>query len=209
MQIGQSQAPGKIAEPIPLEAASSAKQSLYQPLVKARLEELGGIPPTPPDVTIPTIADPNEPDSADRQAFLRAVLGDKPYEKTFKLFNEMLEVTLVDRAAKATEKLYEELRKQGAADQLSDEDWTTWETRYILASTLRKLRFKGATVKEYDVPVDLKGRALELMEFTKPVYLALVMTSRLFEQQIQLLTERAGDVGFWKADGSASQSKPS
>ena len=209
MQIGQAQAPGKIAEPIPLESTSSAKQSLYQPLVQARLEELGGIPPTPSDVTIPTIVNPNEPDMQDRQAFLRAVLGDKPYEKTYKLFSDGLEVTMVDRAAKATEKLYEDLRKQEATEKLSDQDWNTWETRYILASTLRKVRFKGATVKEYDVPADLKGRALELLEFSKPVYLALVSASRLFEQQVQIMTERAGDVGFWKADGSGSPSKPS
>jgi hypothetical protein len=208
MQIGQAQAPGKIAEPIPLESTSSAKQSLYQPLVQARLEELGGVAPEP-EPTSPIPVDPAEPDATDRQAFLRAVLGDKPYEKTYKLFNDGLEVTLVDRAAKATEKLYEDLRKQEAAEKLSDQDWNTWETRYILASTLRKVRFKGATVKEYDVPADLKGRALELLEFSKPVYLALVSASRLFEQQVQIMTERAGDVGFWKADGSGSPSKPS
>ena len=208
MQIGQAQAPGKIAEPIPLESTSSAKQSLYQPLVQARLEELGGVVPEP-EPTSPIPVDPVEPDMTDRQAFLRAVLGDKPYEKTYKLFSDGLEVTMVDRAAKATEKLYEDLRKQEAAEKLSDQDWNTWETRYILASTLRKVRFKGATVKEYDVPADLKGRALELLEFSKPVYLALVSASRLFEQQVQIMTERAGDVGFWKADGSGSPSKPS
>ena len=208
MQIGQAQAPGKIAEPIPLESTSSAKQSLYQPLVQARLEELGGVVPEP-EPTSPIPVDPVEPDMTDRQAFLRAVLGDKPYEKTYKLFSDGLEVTMVDRAAKATEKLYEDLRKQEATEKLSDQDWNTWETRYILASTLRKVRFKGATVKEYDVPADLKGRALELLEFSKPVYLALVSASRLFEQQVQIMTERAGDVGFWKADGSGSPSKPS
>ena len=208
MQIGQAQAPGKIAEPIPIESTSSAKQSLYQPLVQARLEELGGVVPEP-EPTSPIPVDPVEPDMTDRQAFLRAVLGDKPYEKTYKLFSDGLEVTMVDRAAKATEKLYEDLRKQEAAEKLSDQDWNTWETRYILASTLRKVRFKGATVKEYDVPADLKGRALELLEFSKPVYLALVSASRLFEQQVQIMTERAGDVGFWKADGSGSPSKPS
>lgn len=208
MQIGQAQAPGKIAEPIPIESTSSAKQSLYQPLVQARLEELGGVVPEP-EPTSPIPVDPVEPDMTDRQAFLRAVLGDKPYEKTYKLFSDGLEVTMVDRAAKATEKLYEDLRKQEATEKLSDQDWNTWETRYILASTLRKVRFKGATVKEYDVPADLKGRALELLEFSKPVYLALVSASRLFEQQVQIMTERAGDVGFWKADGSGSPSKPS
>lgn len=205
MQIGQGQAPGKIAEPVPLEEASSVKQSLYRPLVEARLAELGGVLPAPSDVPVPTIKNPNEPNAADRQAFLRAVLGDKPYEKTYQLFNGGVEVTLVDRSSKETEKLYEALRQHSETDKLSDEDFEMWGYRYRLASTLRKLRFKGSTVKEFDVPVDLKGRALEILEFSKTVYLSLVATSKLFEQQTEILTEKAHDADFWITDGKGSR----
>jgi hypothetical protein len=203
MQIGQSQAPGKIAEPVPIEEAGAAKQALYQPLIDARLAELGGQPPPVPEA--PKVKDPNEPTPADKQAFLRAVLGDKPYEKVYLLFNSGLEVTLVDRSSKETEKLYEALRLHSEAEKLSDDDWDMWKIRYCLASTLRKVRFKGSTVKEYDVPVDLKGRALEILEFSKAVYLALVATSKLFEQQVQLLTEKAHDADFWVTDGKGSR----
>jgi hypothetical protein len=205
MQIGQGQAPGKIAEPVPIEEAGSVKQALYQPLIEARLAELSGVPVTNVVSPPPKVKDPDEPTAVDKQAFLRAVLGDKSYEKVYSLFNGGLEVTLVDRSSKETEKLYEALRQQSEAEKLSDDDWDMWKTRYCLASTLRKVRFKGSTVKEYDVPVDLKGRSLEILEFSKAVYLALVATSKIFEHQVQLLTEKAHDADFWVTDGKGSR----
>jgi len=120
MQIGQAQAPGKIAEPVPLAEISPVKQALYQPLVEARLAELGEQSLPEPETT--KIKDPDEPTPEDKQAFLRAVLGDKPYTKTYQLFNNGLDVTLMDRSTKETEKLYEALRQHSEAEKLSDDD---------------------------------------------------------------------------------------
>ena len=205
MQLGQTQAPAAIAEPIPLEDVNSPKQNMYKPLMEARLLELSGEVPVPVVPETPVVKDPAMPSQADKQAFLKAVLGDKHYERTFMLFDGSLEASLEDRSTKDTEKLYGELHKQQEKDKFPDADWTMWEERYQLASTLRKVRFKSLSVKEFDNPTDLKGRVLELLEFSKPVYLALMSTSRLFERQVQILTENAHSPDFWKADGSGSR----
>jgi len=207
MQIGQAQAPGKIAEPIPLEAADSAKKNLYGALAEDRLAALAseGKTPPEPEPVVESVRDPATPTEVDKQAFLRAVLGDKSYEKVYTLFNGTVEITLVDRRTRQTEHLYDALRKLQEELKFPEGDWTMWEERFLLASTLRKVRFRNSSVKEYAFSDDLKGRVLELMEFSKPVYLALMETSRLFERQVQILTDKANDVGFWRADGNVSR----
>lgn len=201
MQLGQDQAPAKIAEPIPLEEASSSKQGTYGPLVAARKEELAAEGKTVEEpAPRPKPKDDAEPTAEDKKAFLKAVLGDKQYEKTYPLFDGTLEVTLRDRSTQDTEQMYEKLR-----DDEFQKEFNLWEQRFMLACGLQKVRFKGANVREFEKPDDLKGRVLELMEFTKPVYMALMETGRLFERHVRVLTSKAHAPDFWKADGSASR----
>jgi hypothetical protein len=207
MQIGQAAVPGKIAEPVPLEAVDSARKDIYTPLIEARRAELSGAGiPVPEEPKLePAEVDPAEPDQADKQAFLKAVLGDKSYEKVYSMFGGTLEATLADRATKRTESLFDELRKLSEKLKFHESDWALWEERFMLASTLTKLRFKGSAVKEYDRTDDLEGRIRELMEFSKPAYSALMETSRLFERHVNILTSKAHEEGFWPTGGSVSR----
>jgi len=204
MQMGQAQAPGKIAEPVPLESLDSSKKGLYGPLAEARLAELaseGKEPPPSPEPVPEPEKDPAAPTEVDKQAFLRAVLGDKPYEKIYQLFNATVDVTLLDRTSRQTEQLYDHLNKYQEEAKFLDADYDMWRERFLLASTLRRVRIKNNSIKEYTYPEDLKGRVLELMEFSKPIYEALMETSRLFERQVEILTSRAHDSDFWPTGG--------
>ena len=206
MQLGQSLAPvaGNIAEPVPLESTDAMRKSIYGPLAEVIAHTADPVAALAPVPEPPKVVDPAAPTAPDKQAFLRALLGEKPYEKAYTVFGGSLEVTLLDRTTNETEKLYDQLEKLVSSSG-KESDWALWEERFRLASTLRKVKFKGVVPREFDKTGDLRARVLELMEFQRPVYQALMETSRQFERHLALLTEKAHDSDFWKTDGTGSR----
>lgn len=209
--------PPQVAIPKPVDVASlpEDQRKLYEGLgdVAAKLPEpespketAGGyVSPPEPDLD----EDYYKPDDEDKKAFVRSLLGGKQFEKRFKLFNA-IDVTLLDRSTEHTEMLFNQLEvdtNQARIKTDTDDQWVTWNERYCLASTMRVYR-DGAGEKGY-LPTDkLFERVQELMKLPKPIYQALLQTSRRFEVIVQTLTRRAHDKDFWVTGGADSPSKP-
>jgi hypothetical protein len=203
-----------VPKPVDVASLPEEQRKLYEGLetVAEKLPDLpeqppagGYVPPPEPDLDEAYY----RPDEDDKRAFVRALLGGKQFEKRFKLFNA-IEVTLLDRSTEHTEMLFNQLEVDANQDRIktgTDDQWITWNERYCLATTLRIYK-DGSGEKGY-LPTDkLHERVQELMKLPKPVYQALLQTSRRFEIIVQTLTRRAHDKDFWLTGGADSPSKP-
>jgi hypothetical protein len=73
-----------------------------------------------------------------------------------------------------------------------------------LASTLREI--KRPDGRAGFLPTDdWKARLEELRKLPRPLYEALIATSRNFEALVNKMVEKARDPDFWPAGGNASQ----
>lgn len=212
-----TKAPAQVAIPKPVDVSAlpEEQRKLYEGLGNTDklpdpepepVKEVGGyVSPPEPDLDERYY----QPDEEDKKAFVRALLGGKQFEKRFKLFNA-IDVTLLDRSTEHTETLYNQLESDATKGLIrtdTDDQWVTWNERYCLASTLRIYR-DGSGEKGYLPTEKLNERTLELMKLPKPVFQALMQTSRRFEVIVQTLTKRAHDKDFWQTGGADSPSKP-
>lgn len=202
----------KLAPPVELNEADSERQKMYSGISDARsraLEDPSIKPlPTPDfepieiDPTLPVITDD------DKKAFVRAVLGNKVFEKTYTLFG-CIEVVFADRTVEESEKLYESLAAITDPDQ-----WRLWLEQRQLTSTLKLLTSKDISYKiivndtEFQFEVQHMIRFGAISKFNKPLFKALLQTSRRFELLVTSLTDSAHMTSFWPAGGATSQSAP-
>ena len=215
-------APGaKIADTVLLSAADKDKQELYGPLA---LESAGDDAPAPEDSSVPgsgaTIPEDfrgqqvvlGEKDIAEseRADYVRAVLGDKQYERTYTVFGQV-KIVMQERTAGQTEALYAELDAASIRDEIhvgTEGQWIAWVERLQLASTLRSITQYGLDKKDYPPTDKLLARARALLDLNMPLFNAAMQVSRDFETRVRVLAEHATDPDFWPAGGPASQPAP-
>lgn len=207
----------KIAPVIPITSAPAEKQAEYAEFVKAleqvpsqRLEEAPEVVESVRDtpLLVPIVdTDSAEPTDEDKAEFVRSILGDFDYRKSFVLFGAVSAV-FTDRSVELTERMYEQLDKD-SEDKLgidSEEGYAVWLDRYIAAATLVRLEYPEKKILndlDQNDTSNLYERAKKIMSLPKPMYTAVLETSRTFDTHVGRLVERAQDENFWQTDGVA------
>ena len=189
---------GNIAQTVPLSAADTGRQEVYGEMFGTSAAE------QKPDVV-----------DADKQNFVRALLGDKAFEKTYTLFGQITAVYR-SRTGKQTEKLYEILDRIAAGSHVGEEAevkvntpelWQLWHDRFMLASSLSSVKQTGLSTKNYPDTDNFVSRVNELLTLPQPIFQALLQASRDFESLVTAMTDEAQNPDFWPAGGSASPAK--
>ena len=145
----------------------------------------------------------------DKTSFVRAILGDKPFSKTYTLFG-VVAVKFNSRTGDATESVYQTLTDDSAGGKISTDNaalWQLWLDRYMLASTLVEIKQVGLAAKTYVDTGNLHDRVRVLLELAQPLFHAILGASRDFEALVSHLTENAQHPDFWPAGGSTLPSK--
>jgi hypothetical protein len=179
------------------EAAPGAKQpdpgEVFFPGIQA------GAPPEAP--AVPEKKPEIEVAEEDKRAFVRSLLADRSFEKCYLLFGGQVEVVLVDRTTVETDRLFDWL------DKIEDESaWSLEADRMCLASTLREI--KRPDGRTGFLPTDdWMTRLEELRKLPRPLYEALIETSRNFEALVNQMVLKARDPDFWPAGGNALPSR--
>jgi hypothetical protein len=148
---------------------------------------------------------PVEPEIADedKRAFVRAILSDRVFEKLYPLFGGQVEVTFVDRSTEETDKIFDRL---GKVNLLDEDAWSAEADILCLCSTLREIKTPEGR-KSFPPTDDYTARRAELRKLPRPLYEALIDTSRNFEELINHLIIKARKPDFWPAGGNALQSR--
>jgi hypothetical protein len=203
----------KIPDTVPLAQADEQRQELYGPLAKmskADVEKIDLDPeegpepePQPEAESESTFVPPSE---EDRKAFLSALLGGKQYEKKFTLFGGTT-ITLRDRTTKDTETVLAILRQRADKEAMTEEDYGIAYDRYMLVIQMVDLNGNEYAIKELNTDdqnvLDTSVRDW-LLSMPRPIYHAVLMAFRRFEEENAFMTERALDSDFWTPVGSAS-----
>ena len=208
----------KIAPVVSLDKADADRQKTYGDLARADAELKATLPlgdevpePAPAPIEEPMwVASDVKWTDEDKQAFVRALFGNRQFEKRYVLFGE-LEASFVDRTPEQSESLYRQLEIDSESSVIrteTDEQWAVWLERYQLAGNLREVKTKTSGTQSFPPTDKLNDRVKELMKLPKPLYQALMQTSRNFEALVNELTRRAQDSDFWKTAGSSSRRKP-
>jgi hypothetical protein len=143
----------------------------------------------------PVVIDPAEPTEADKQAFVRSLLGNKPFEKEFVVFGE-IKLVFRDRSVAETEEMYKRLDARKPAPT-SPEEWAIALERELAALTC--VSIDGMPVAGNDPASKLDF----IMATRRGLYQTILECSRTFERMVELLVARALEPGFWKAGGAA------
>jgi hypothetical protein len=165
--------------------------------------------------TVLDIRDENErnkpppPSSADKDHFLRCVLGGQPYTREYSLFGGAATVTMQDLSAEDQEKIFAQLK----ADEITtDEDWEVQTDRYHLAMGAVKLTWSAKEgTPAWEGPCeDMTERVNEMLSKSSTVvYRALMGVAREFVRHLNELAEAAQRPDFWETDKGTSLSEPS
>jgi hypothetical protein len=146
------------------------------------------------------------PTEEDRKAFLSALLGGKQYEKRFTLFGNVA-VTFRDRTTADTERVLAILRNGRESGEMSADDYNITYDRYMLVLQLLSFNDKEyALATQSNQLKDVLDSAVNerLMPLPRPIYHAVLMAFRRFEEENSYMTERALDSDFWTCAGPAS-----
>lgn len=212
---------GEVA-PVPKQppptASNDALQQENQQL-KERLKQLeevlGKIPQTCPQCSWPTGEKPSvEPTKDDVKAFLRSVMAGQVFEKSYRLFGDMVSVTFRTRTGKEESQIKTTIRRvvrQGEIIQQAEllglvrrlnficglKAYTTQETRLDFSEMTSELK-DDALMKE-----DLVGLAEERIH-KLPSQLLMVLMRKFdeFSELVEALLAKVNDVGFWKGTES-------
>lgn len=202
--------PAKIPPLVDLKEADADRKEMYGKAGKTFMEERrkaaearedGGVFVPQDEPSLPQLESPPEKpetpvDDADKRAFVRAILGNKAFEKTYPLFGGEVEVLFVDRTSDEMDKIFASL------EALEDEKWNKEADILCLCSALREIKQKTGR-NAFAPGADLAERKKELTKLPRPLYEALLDTSRDFEALINRMIERSRDSDFWQAGGSA------
>lgn len=156
---------------------------------------------------LPALGNPPEPekkelevDPADKRAFVRAVLGNKSFEKIYTFFGGDVEGTFVDRTSEEMDSIFTALEGK------EDDEWSKEADILCLCSSLREIKQRDGR-KAYPPTDKSDERRKELAALSRPLYEALLDASRNFETLINHMIEKAREPDFWQAGGSDSPSK--
>lgn len=194
----------KIPVPVKLENADEARKAMYGGISEVRQEARGDAvkaaecPPTMGVAQdIPVLADdtPQITDE-DKKSFVRSVLGNRPFSKTFMLFGTV-RVVFTDRVPDATIEMYNAAVKETPTDS---PDWFSTLNRYCLAYTLTEIEIERKIDK---LQMTASDKMDYLKKLSRPLYLALLDVSDDFEQLVNALVDKAQDRDFWQAGGSS------
>jgi hypothetical protein len=138
----------------------------------------------------------------DKHAFVRALLSDRQFEKTYKLFGA-IEAVFVDRTTDDTTKLFARLDKIE-----EDEAWSLEADKLCLVTTLRELlkRPQGGR-NTYSPTEEWDKRLEEFQKLSRPLYDALINVSRDFEALVKHMVSKAADPDFWPGGVNALPSR--
>ncbi len=178
------------------------------------LEELPEPEQDPAELAIEEAA---EPTIEERQEFIRCMLGNKPYERTFELFGGVIRLKMVDLTPADMDILFSHLaddQRNGVIQTV--DDWNTELDRYRMFWMTRELTWGEEILQPQQEAMDNSAKkhrvALNafLLRFTSSVpYRAVLRATRIFQRHLDKLTEGALDSDFWEAGGSDSPSVPS
>ena len=165
--------------------------------------------------TVLDIRDENErnkplpPTDADKNHFLRCVLGGQPYTRDYHLFGGVGTVTMQDLSAEDQEKIFTQLK---ADDIPTDEDWEVQTDRYHLAMGAVKLVWTSKDAKPAWAGAceDMGERVSKMLtDSSTVIYRALMGVAREFVRHLNELAEAAQRPDFWETDKGISLSEPS
>ena len=200
---------------LPVEQADPARGAVLTEFEdKTRLLDLEAPPPvpTPPAAPPPVPPPPAEPEfsEADKQEFVRCVLGDRPFRRQYLLFGSVAAV-FSDLTVEQDDLLMTGLSDLCAAGRIAASDeaaWGTWKARWRLAGSLHSLTVQGQK-REFPGPAAGADALLEvwrrLAGGPRPLCEALLRTSAEFERLTTGLTRHAGEPSFWAAGGRVSR----
>ena len=207
-----------IAKPLPMDALPPDRRTEMAEL-DAAVQETEGPAPTMyvAEESAQSASNPDPPPYTDddKREFVRAVLANKPYEKTYALFGDV-RATFVDRAPLGGARILKELEADTGGNRLPrltydsgpnrrlDEE--RWYCRYLLALTLRKVVTKTAKV-DYPAPAEgaLFDRVMELTKLPRPLFEGLYAAVLQFDELTAALIEKATSPDFWTTGGSPSR----
>ena len=213
-RVAEAEPTAKIADLPPAAEPDKSQEGFARfEALQSVLEEAPEPEVDPAEVAIEEAA---EPTIAERQEFIRCLLGNKPYEREFALFGGALTLKMMDLAPADMDGLF----KQLANDQRSGvietvDDWNTELDRYRMFWMTREIVWGEETLHPYKDATECeagKRRAalnLFLLHFQGSVpYRAMLHVTRIFQRHLDKLTEGALEPDFWEAGGSDSPSEP-
>ena len=199
-KIGPTLAPDQVdpAKRKEIEALDAAAKEIQEPLAG-----IGDPVAANPEALPPERSAYSE---EDKKAFVRAILGDKPFAKTYTLFGDV-RVTFVDSMQAAYNTLPNIIRADidaGLAQNFGSDDVGELVNRYLAALTVRDvISASGKAIKAYKEPAvtKLHERVAELLMLPRPLFLALVNAASDFDSLINGMVERAAVENFWRTGG--------
>jgi hypothetical protein len=166
------------------------------------------------DPEIAFIEETAEPTTADRQAFLRCVLGNTSYQKTYELFGGAVKINMQDIPPSEVDSIFEQLAKdqQAGAVQTVD-DWNTQLDRYRMMWMSQSLQYGTTALTPRAVINSATDKRAALCSFVNNInssvyYRAVLRIVRIFQRHLDKLMEGALNPDFWVADGPDSPSEP-
>lgn len=155
------------------------------------------------------------PTPEDKQEFLRCILGNRSYRKTYALFGGLVEVTFRELTVREEDEIFGELgRAHASGAVITEEDWTVTFERLRMLNSLTRVHVQGSDdyVREPDIAHDkitydsIENHLTRLGAST--MYRAILQMSRTFRAQMELMLEAASDSDFWMDVGHGSQQPP-
>jgi hypothetical protein len=196
----------KIPAPVALQESDAARRELYAPLVQASEEIKSDGPPPIQKQDSETPAEEPAATEEDKKAFLASILGHKPYEKAWPVYN--FTVLFKDRTPEEVESLVFAVNRMAEEQNLDDAGAALLEEQAILALQLKQIRYDASRIENFDAltVTQLEERRSKLLQYPKPLYQALLAACRAFDRHVNSLTSRALDPDFWAAGTASSPS---
>jgi len=155
------------------------------------------------------------PTDEDKQNFLRAVLGNRRYEKTYELFGGHLTITFVELTPREEDQIFSALTAAQTEGKITTEDsWMLFYERIRMALSVKHVK-AGSFVHTRDpdsedldvVTVDSLHEYVNRFKGAT-TFRAIMQVSRLFRTQMEIMLEASLASDFWTIDGPDSQSRP-
>ena len=167
-----------------------------------------------------------QPSNADKQCFMRSILGRKRYEKEYSLIDNTLKVTFRALSPEETDLVLNQLRADGIPSDdpmlettrtMSAMELLVAHNQYRMVCSLKRID-TGADKLDFDpvCPVSftvitadekqnegdrtvLPSKLKDLMEKlgSEPLFNILLNQSQLFHREVDILVQRANDPDFW------------
>jgi hypothetical protein len=155
------------------------------------------------------------PTDEDKQEFLRSVLGNRRYQKTYDLFGGQLSVTMIELTPQEEDQIFSALAvAQSEGKILTEDSWMLFYERMRMAYSVKKVAGGPTSYSRDPDAEDLDVITVDsLPEYVNrfkgaTTFRAIMQVSRLFRTQMELMLEASLAPDFWTTAGPDSQSKP-